>query len=298
MVGVVTAMTGDSLTVETTLDPTVQPFLNDHRIEGTAVLPAVMGIEAFAEIALLGAPANWTVGAVEDVTFAAPFKFYKDQPRMLTFDLRFRTDGEDLVAECRLTGTRLLVGQATPQATEHFTGRVRLVRAPIDLGTSQVPAQPDMTIDATGIYRIYFHGPAYQVLEKVWATEEGPVGRMPDVLPANHVPSDQPAVMRPRLIELCFQTAGIWEIQAAGRMALPHRIGRVSVAPFVEAAAGPIYAIDRPGIEKGTFDAVVVDSLGRVLVVLRGYGTTEVPDPIDRRLLRDVLAHVETGTGA
>ncbi|MGE5813459.1 MAG: SDR family NAD(P)-dependent oxidoreductase, partial [Acidobacteriota bacterium] len=298
MVGVVTAMTGDSLTVETTLDPTMQPFLNDHRIEGTAVLPAVMGIEAFAEMAMLGAPANWTVGAVEDVTFAAPFKFYKDQPRTLTFDLRFRIDGEDLVADCRLTGTRLLTGHATPQATEHFTGRVRLVRAPIDLGTSQVPAQPDMTIDATGIYRIYFHGPAYQVLEKVWATEEGPVGRMKGVLPPNHVPSDQPAVMRPRLIELCFQTAGIWEIQAAGRMALPHRVGRVSVAPFVEAAAGPIYAMDRPGVEKGTFDAVVVDSLGRLLVILRGYGTTEVPDPIDQGLLRDVLAHVETGAGA
>jgi hypothetical protein len=291
-------MTGDSLTVETTLDPTIQPFLNDHRIEGTAVLPAVMGIEAFAEIALLGAPANWTIGAVEDVTFAAPFKFYKDQPRTLTFDLRFRIDGEDLVADCRLLGARLLAGQATPQKTEHFTGRVRLVRGPVDLGMSPVPAQPDMTIDAAGIYRVYFHGPAYQVLEKVWATDDGPVGRMSGGLPPNHVPGDQPAVVCPRLIELCFQTAGIWDIQASGRMALPHRIARVTVARFADAATKPIYAIDRPGSEKGTFDANVVDSLGRVLVALRGYGTTEVPDPIDQSILRDVLAHVEAGAGA
>src|SRR5208282_6076539 len=37
------------LTIETTLDPAVQPFLHDHQIDGTPVLPGVMGIEAFAE---------------------------------------------------------------------------------------------------------------------------------------------------------------------------------------------------------------------------------------------------------
>ena len=38
-------------TFETTLDPTTEPFLHDHQIEGTPVLPGVMGIEAFAEAA-------------------------------------------------------------------------------------------------------------------------------------------------------------------------------------------------------------------------------------------------------
>ena len=41
--------------VETTLDPAAQPFLHDHRIDGTPVLPGVMGIEAFAEVAALAA---------------------------------------------------------------------------------------------------------------------------------------------------------------------------------------------------------------------------------------------------
>ena len=40
------------LTIECTLDPAVQPFLHDHQIDGTPVLPGVMGIEAFAEAAL------------------------------------------------------------------------------------------------------------------------------------------------------------------------------------------------------------------------------------------------------
>ncbi len=41
----------DGLVVETELDPVRQPFLHDHRIDDAAVLPGVMGIEAFAEVA-------------------------------------------------------------------------------------------------------------------------------------------------------------------------------------------------------------------------------------------------------
>ena len=75
------------LTVETTLDPTAQPFLNDHRIDGTAVLPGVMGIEAFAEVARLLVP-GWHVVRIEDVDFLAPVKFYRDEPRTLTIRAR------------------------------------------------------------------------------------------------------------------------------------------------------------------------------------------------------------------
>src|SRR5271157_3548811 len=46
MVGKITGMTVNAgLTMETTLDPAAQPFLYDHRIDGTPVLPGVMGIE-------------------------------------------------------------------------------------------------------------------------------------------------------------------------------------------------------------------------------------------------------------
>ena len=43
-------------------------------------------------------------------------------------------------------------------------------------------------------------------------------------LPANHSPAEQPLVMAPRLLELCFQTAGVWELGTQGRMALPNAI--------------------------------------------------------------------------
>ena len=71
------------LTIETTLDPKIQPFLYDHQIDGTPVLPGVMGIEAFAEAALCMLP-GWHVEAVEDMNFLAPFKFYRNEPRTVT----------------------------------------------------------------------------------------------------------------------------------------------------------------------------------------------------------------------
>ena len=55
MIGTVELGRRTALVVRTTLDPVRQPFLDDHRIDGTAVLPGVMGIEAFAEV---GSPAG------------------------------------------------------------------------------------------------------------------------------------------------------------------------------------------------------------------------------------------------
>ena len=68
-----------------TLDPAAQPFLHDHQIDGTPVLPGVMGIEAFAEAALCLLP-GWHVEAIEDVNFLAPFKFYRNEPRTVTVE--------------------------------------------------------------------------------------------------------------------------------------------------------------------------------------------------------------------
>jgi len=71
------------LKIETTLDPAIQPFLHDHQIDGTPVLPGVMGVEAFAEAALCLLP-GWHIEAIDDVNYLAPFKFYKKQPRTVT----------------------------------------------------------------------------------------------------------------------------------------------------------------------------------------------------------------------
>jgi NAD(P)-dependent dehydrogenase (short-subunit alcohol dehydrogenase family) len=281
----------DGLTVTATLDPTAQPYLDDHRIDGTPVLPGVMGIESFAEVATLMYP-DRSVSAIEDVAFVAPFKFYRDEPRELKVMATFAPDGEDIVATCRLVGERTLANQDEPQVTEHFTGRVRLSPSANPPETSEPNPSSDTVVAADDIYRIYFHGPAYQVLDHAWATGAGATGLLADGLPPNHAgPAD--TVTDPRLVELCFQTAGVWEIAADGSMALPTRIDRVVPGIRAAHASGPLQAQITPNGEGG-FDAVVVDGEGSVVLRLEGYRTIQMPGSLGD----DMLAPLRSGMGA
>ncbi len=46
---------------------------------------------------------------------------------------------------------------------------------------------------------------------------------------ANHYPPELATIMAPRLIELCFQTAGLWELGRTSRMGLPQHVREVSL---------------------------------------------------------------------
>ena len=136
------------LTIETTLDPKVQPFLYDHQIDGTPVLPGVMGIEAFAEAALALLP-GWHIEAVEAVNFLAPFKFYRGKSRVLTIQANLYVQNGGVVAECRLIGTRSTKKQKEPEVTTHFTARVRLTQqAPAEVMGTAPGAAPEKIVGA------------------------------------------------------------------------------------------------------------------------------------------------------
>ena len=127
----------------------MQPFLYDHRIDGTPVLPGVMGIEAFAEAALCVHP-GWHIEAIEEVNFLAPFKFYRDEPRTVIIQAVFYPQGDKLVADCRLIGRRKLPNQPQPQETMHFTARVRVRKQPPEAVTGAVPQLSAEAIVAGG----------------------------------------------------------------------------------------------------------------------------------------------------
>jgi acyl transferase domain-containing protein len=267
------------LVAETVLDPRAEPFLDHHRIDGTAVLPGVMGIEAFAELAARVVPGA-RVRAVEDVRFAAPFKFYRDEPRAVRIEAWLRPAGDEIVADCALIGVRELPGRP-PQRTVHFTGRVRLAAGGATGatgaagGAAMAPAPaPDLTAppvaSAADIYQSYFHGPAYQVLDAVWAQDGHALGRMASPLPPDVRPGEA-TLLDPREIELCFQTAGIWERHAHGdRLALPREVAELCW--LASPAAGPLLARVHAR-DDGAFDAEVADGRGTTCLRMRGYRT-------------------------
>jgi NAD(P)-dependent dehydrogenase (short-subunit alcohol dehydrogenase family) len=281
MAGVVERGEAGAVVVSTRLDPAVQPFLDHHRIEGTPVLPGVMGIEGFCEAASLLAPDHHVV-AVDDVEFLAPFKCYRDEPRLAEIHVRLEGDGNGLAARCALVGRRTLTGQPE-QVTTHFTATVRLAPVPVAATTTPLPGEaPDVAVGADDIYRIYFHGPAYQVLEQAWRDGDEVVGRLAGDLGPNHDPATLPLVAHPRLVELCFQTAGVHELGTTGRMALPQRVGRLELfgeGPLAE----PVHAVVVPGPDEA--DALVVDGDGAVRLRLRGYRTIALPGGSDDDLL-------------
>jgi 3-oxoacyl-(acyl-carrier-protein) synthase/NAD(P)-dependent dehydrogenase (short-subunit alcohol dehydrogenase family)/acyl carrier protein len=274
------------LTIETTLDPKIQPFLHDHQIDGTPVLPGVMGIEAFAEAARSLLP-DWHVEAIEEVNFLAPFKFYRSEPRTLAVEAVIHPHGDSLVADCRLIGRRPLPNQSELQTTTHFTARVRLTKQPLKSVAGPVPgSQPGAIVEAADIYHLYFHGPAYQVLDRAWWDGKRIVALMSNALPANHSPADLRTLMAPRLIELCFQAAGLWEMGVQGRMGLPQHIDRVSVLRPPDLAEGRLYAAVTPNPVRGSFEAVVVDAAGNRYVQLSGYRTVALPSAIEIERLK------------
>ena len=278
------------LKIETTLDPANQPFLHDHQIDGTPVLPGVMGIEAFAEAALCMLP-GWHIEAIEDVNFMAPFKFYRKEPRTLTVEAAIYPQRDTLLADCRLTGRRLFPNQAEPQLTTHFTARVRLTKQTLKAVTVPALGTPvGHIIEAAEIYPLYFHGPAYQVVERAWWDGHRIVGLMAKGLPPNHVPSNLPTLMAPRLIELCFQTAGLWEMGTQGRMGLPQHIDRVSSLLIPESADTRLYAVVTSEPDRGTFDAQVVDAKGNLYLQVSGYRTIAVPNAVDAGRLKALQA--------
>ena len=188
--------------------------------------------------------------------------------------------GKDVVAECRLIGARQLTGSSELQPTTHFTGRVRLSQtAPSAAVTRKLKASSDLLADAGGIYQIYFHGPAYRVIERAGVKEDQAVGLFALDLPPNASPSDGISLMAPRLIELCFQTAGVWKIAVQQQMALPLSIEWIATYRQSEAAPGRLYARVTT-IDGAVFDAQVIDEAGEVYVDLKGYRTVTLPGEV------------------
>jgi acyl transferase domain-containing protein len=291
MIGKITAVSlHRGLTIETTLNPAIQPFLRDHQIDGTAVLPGVMGIEAFAEAASFMLP-GWHIAAIEDVNFLAPFKFYRNEPRTLTVETAIHPPGDTLTADCRLTGIRLLPNHPEPQVTTHFTARVRLAKQPSAAVTMPGRGEPtEPAVQKADIYRAYFHGPAYQVLERAWRDGSRIVGLMAKALPGNHHPAEQPTLMAPRLIELCFQTAGLWEMGVQGRMGLPRHVDQVCMLRSPELANGLLYAVVTPDSKAESFNADVVDAAGNCYLRMTGYSTIALPNAVEAGALKALEA--------
>jgi hypothetical protein len=271
----------DGLTAEVKLDPKVEPFLYDHALDGIPVLPGVMGIETFAEAAWLLVPSHHVV-ALEEVRFLAPMKYYRNEARPVVVRARaVPVENGRVRVHVMLSSTQNIVGRE-PEEKLHFSGVVVLAPSPAEARQVQAFDRTAPEIGREAVYRVYFHGPAYRVIDRVEAAGENQViGCMNGELPVDTSQGAATSLVGPRLLELCFQTAGVWEIGKTGQLALPAAVDRVVVRDPTP-ADGPLVAevTAKPSTDGLSFAARVRDGEGRVRVEIEGYRTSRMPNTL------------------
>ena len=237
----------DGLAVRTTLDPARQGFLDHHRIDGTPVLPGVMGIEGFAEVASRcccragrrrgrGRRASWrrassTATSRARSSCGAP--------------VRDGGDGRWWPTAACSPAARWPARRAARRAL-HRAGAARPHAAAGAEPASAGRRAGRRGVGADDIYRIYFHGPAYQVLERRGATTAHVVGALAADLPPDHQPAE-PAPRRAAADRAVLPDGrASWSSAPTGRLALPTHVGRVVRFAPVPDAGGRWRAVVTP----------------------------------------------------
>ncbi len=290
------------LVLEAELDPATQPFLRDHAMDGVPILPGVMGIEGFSVAAkhistvLASSKGALDVSRLEDIQFLTPFKFYRNEPRRVTWIVLAVREAAGLVVHVTLESTRTLKTQKV-EHLQHFTGKVYLKPHSAGLEEARTDApiwNGAFTVKKEDIYKLFFHGPAFQVLDGVQRSGDGVLGKLNKSLPSiTGEPHD--LLSTPTLVELCFQTAGIWEISRTGSLALPRSVRSLTLyrrdvdGAAVYAEVKPLKATDG----SLSFNARVVDAEGRLYLELKDYRTTPLPFSAQKELLVPLKGLVE-----
>ncbi len=240
---------GDAVVCETRLSKTRSPWILDHAIDGTPVLPGVVGLELMAAAAAQASPGMVPVGA-DEVAFSTPFKLYGDAESVAV--VRAERVDEKTVS-CTLSSRRTSRSGRVIEA-EHFEARVFLDEAP------EVAALPpafffaDEPIGRDAIYRRFFHGPGFQVIDEVGAIADN--GLIADAR-VDHSAMGAGLRTRPLVLETAFQAAGLHRMAVYGEMALPERVEQVrwmgdaldadSLGVMVQTRADGSYDIDIDG---------------------------------------------------
>jgi NAD(P)-dependent dehydrogenase (short-subunit alcohol dehydrogenase family)/acyl carrier protein len=278
--------------LEAEMDPSQESFLEDHKINGIPVLPGVVGIEGFLVAAkhiasVLGSSNGaFEVDHLENVQFMAPFKFYGNKPRTIQWTANaFRTPmGVRVEASLESDIARR---NRDVQHLIHFTACIYLT--PGTHETREVAKPPKWSdknlVTRDDIYRLYFHGPSFQVLESAKINNGVIWGKFNKSLLQSHE-EDPSLYTTPLLIEMCFQTAGLYEAGSTGILALPRSIGTLKL--FKQSMNGAaIYAEVRPSKKDNeySFDARVVDEKGNVFLELSDYRTAALPYSAEAHLV-------------
>ena len=264
---------GKSLSSEKEFSLSADPYLADHSIEGVPYVPGVMGIETFMEAAS-GIMEDVPAG-LEDVHFSLPIKLLRGKPQTVRINSvkNEKTGLVEMTIESDFLNSQ---GVKMGAPRRHFAAKTL---GDFESGYLGMPkAQPSSAkplATKEEIYKIYFHGPSFQVLDSVLSVDDRTVFAVYRRPAAPLWPNGaKPLCAYPLLVEAAFQACGYRDLHIDKRMGLPDFIGKLLVSPGGEPPDTLYISCVFKGHGKDgktAYDACVYDKDGRLWVELQDY---------------------------
>ncbi len=273
-------MKGESLSAAKDFTLESDPYLLDHSINGTPYVPGVMGLETFAEASAVvnGTPPK----VLANVRFAVPIKLLRNKPAEVKIKAAAGAEGLEMRMESDFVSPK---GLRLGQTRTHFRA-TSASDAPSSWKPSIHPVLPKTKkykADSQTIYKTYFHGPSFQVLDGIISVEKNSVlavFKRPQapLWKAGH----QKLVFHPLVFEAMFQACGWRDIQFDRAMALPDAVGAAIVYDHepVDPETLFIYGVFKGRTEdnRSLYDAWAFDSEFNLAAEIRDYAM--IPTPI------------------
>jgi hypothetical protein len=257
------------LTGVATASAELQPYLDDHRVQGTVVLPVVQVSEWIARAAR-ASRAGSNLLALRDVEVKKGITLDDWGRSDARFDLTLeQAEAPGLLKASLVDATHRVRYSAHAELSAARPPAPAAWPAPTGLG----PAPADLYGPGA-----LFHGPAFQVLREVQGT--GAAGATATLVGcAGAGWPDEGWVIDPALIDGCLQLALVWGLGVTGAQTLPLRVGSLELyapAPFAGALRATLVARSHTG-QKTVSDIQVTDASGAVVLELRGVEMFAVP---------------------
>ena len=243
---------GSGPTARIRLDPW-QPYLSDHDV-GMPLLGTAMSLEAMAECA--AALCGKRPRRITDVKSGADCLV----PEAKTLACALESDGSRIRAAL-LDGDSLVCA-----CVLHFD-------PPAPPPARARPAIRRMAVSGDVVYGCFFHGPAFQVVERAWVSGSGLAAEMRAPLPPLFRGRPYGTVLPVRALEFCLQSSGLLDAASRKYMSVPLGIGGIEL--YCPDACDGLWAaaeFNGPGS-----DICAYDRSGAPVLAVKDYRTKPMP---------------------
>jgi len=238
-------------------------YLQDHRIEGKAVLPVAMAVGLMAEAAHLNRP-DWHVAAVENVRMLSGITIEHE-----TREILVRV--EPLAGEGQTCRWQVSIRPVEMPQRILYDAHVELSCRPPIAPEANVPdpIESDLEATASEAYdRWLFHGPSYKVIQAFAGADERGIDAI--VRPGDDGASTD-GLLDHVMIDAAPQLAMIWSRALFDVAVLPNRISSYRVYEPIGTGEVEMKLRIRPGSDRQVYNADVwIVRDGRLIAHMEG----------------------------